>query len=187
MENIISPKSCCIRVHILISRWNYFKQEKALRLMHGDARKVTSDESHWKCLWFFYQSLGHWETMTIMHALTEEEKSPVDRSCFWSIRVVYSVLVIMFSLSRCSFKASVDVSVFNNACISKIDYIWWTKGLSTVFHDKIIVGLCLHSLVLSVKPMIEAFNMDCSLPKGNVCHNFILIILKIPSVLKTLE
>lgn len=49
------------------------------------------------------------------------------------------------------------------------------------------MGLCLLSLVLSVRPVIEAFNMDCSLPKGNVCHNFVVIILKIPSVYKTLN
>lgn len=93
----------------------------------------------------------------------------------------------MFSLSRCNFKASVDVGVFNNAYISRIYYIWQTKRHSTAFHVNIIVGLCLHSLVLSVRPVIEAFNMDCSLPKGNVCHNFVVLILKIPSVLKTLR
>lgn len=93
----------------------------------------------------------------------------------------------MFSLSRRSFKASVDVGVYNNAYISKIDYIWQTKGCSTAFHDRTIVGLCLCSLVLSVRPVIEAFNMDCSLLNGNVCQNFVVIILKIPSVLKTLK
>lgn len=59
MENIITPKSWCIRLHIFISRSNYFKWEKALRLLCGDAGKVTCDEPHWKCLWFFSQSLGH--------------------------------------------------------------------------------------------------------------------------------
>lgn len=55
------------------------------------------------------------------------------------------------------------------------------------FYDRTIVELCLCSLVLSVRPVIEIFNMDCSLPNRNVCHNFVVIILKIPSVLKTLK
>lgn len=48
--------------------------------MHGDARKVTSDELHWKCLWFL-PVFGSWncETVTIIHAMTGEEKNPGDK------------------------------------------------------------------------------------------------------------
>lgn len=48
--------------------------------MHGDARKVTSDELHWKCLWFL-PVFASWncETVTIIHAMTGEEKNPGDK------------------------------------------------------------------------------------------------------------
>lgn len=65
--------------------------------------------------------------------------------------------------------------------------IFGKQKVAVVFHDKIIVGLCLHPVVYSIRPVIEAFNTDCSLPKGNVRHNFVVIILKSPSVLKTLK
>lgn len=65
--------------------------------------------------------------------------------------------------------------------------IFGKQKVRVVFHDKVIVGLCLHSLVFSVTPVIEAFNRDCSLPKGNVCHNFVVVILKISNALKTLN
>lgn len=79
------------------------------------------------------------------------------------------------------------MSVFLTVHVFLKSIIFGKQKVVVVFHDKIIVGLRLHSLVFGVTPVIEAFNKDCSLPKGNVCHNFVVIILKISNVLKILK
>lgn len=62
--------------------------------------------------------------------------------------------------------------------------IFGKQKVEVVFHDKNYCWALLAFCSLSVRPVMEAFNMDCSLPKGNVCHNFVVIILKSPSVSK---
>lgn len=119
------------------------------------------------------------------HNTCSDWRSKVNINWFWSVRTHDSLLVIAFSLWRYRHLYSkspveryllllVFLTVFT---FIKLILIGKRIKLRYSLSQYINIGLCLHSLLPSVRPAFEVFNVDCFLPDEK-CMNYINMYMK---------